>query len=132
MRLYVVRHGEAEPGHPDELRALTTDGRRQARDVGTRLSREDPPLEAIVTSPLLRARQTAAAIGTATALEPAIDERIAPGATVDDVRAAVAGRGERVAVVGHQPDCGEVVAALTGQTVRFPPGAVHAIDLDGV
>lgn len=132
MRIYVVRHAEAEPGHPDELRALTAAGRRQARALAERLSREEPPLDAVVTSPLLRARETAAAIAEATSLQSAVDERIAPGATADDVRAAVAGRGDRVAVVGHQPDCGEVVAELTGESVRFPPGSFHAIDLDGV
>jgi phosphohistidine phosphatase len=131
MRLYVVRHAEAEPGDPDELRALTAAGRRQARVLAERLSREQPPLDAVVASPLLRARETAAAIAEAVSLQPAVDERLAPGATAGDVQAAVRGRGERVAVVGHQPDCGDVVAELTGESVRFPPAAFHAIDLDG-
>ena len=58
------------------------------------------------------------------------DERLAPGATVDDVRAAVAGRGETVVVVGHQPDCGRVAAALTGgPEPAFPAAGVVAVEL---
>lgn len=131
VRIYIVRHAEAESGDSDELRALTAAGREQARALAERLRSEQPPLDAVLTSPLLRARETAAAIAEATALQPEVDERLAPGATADDLRAAVAGRGERVAVVGHQPDCGEAVVELTGETVRFPPAGVHAIDLDG-
>jgi phosphohistidine phosphatase len=129
MRMYVVRHAEADPGDPDELRALSATGREQAREVADRLSLEQPPLDAVVSSPLLRARETAAAIAEASGLRPDVDERLAPGASAADFRAAAAGRGERVAVVGHQPDCGEVVDELTGESVRFPPAGVHAIDL---
>jgi len=129
MRMYVVRHAEADPGDPDELRALSAAGREQAREVADRLSREQPPLDAVVSSPLLRARETAAAIAEASGLQPDVDERLAPGASAADFRAAAGSRGERVAVVGHQPDCGEVVDELTGESVQFPPAGVHAIDL---
>jgi phosphohistidine phosphatase len=130
VRVYVVRHAEAAPGEPDELRKLTAAGREQARALAERLAREEPPLDALLTSPLLRAQETAATIADATALQPQVDERLAPGATAADLRAAVEGRGERVAVVGHQPDCSEIAAELTGERVRFPPGGLHAIDLD--
>ena len=132
MRLYLVRHAEAAPGHPDELRALTREGRERARQLGARLARERPPLDAVLSSPLLRARETAAAIGRATGLSAEVDERLAPGASVDDVRAAIAGRGERVVVVGHQPDCSEIAAELSGApSPPFAPGSVHAIDVAG-
>ena len=127
-RVYVVRHAEAAPGVPDELRPLTADGRRQARELGERLAAERP--DAVLSSPLLRARETAAAIARAAGTEAEVDDRLAPGADADDVRAAVAGRGDVVVVVGHQPDCGEVVAALGGGTEpAFPPAGVHAVDV---
>jgi phosphohistidine phosphatase len=132
VRLYLVRHAEAAPGHPDELRALTRAGRDRARELGLRLARERPRLDAVLSSPLLRARETAAAIAQASGLTVDVDERLAPGATTDDVRAAISGRGDRVVVVGHQPDCGEVAADLAGSPAPpFAPGAVHAIDLAG-
>jgi phosphohistidine phosphatase len=127
VRLYIVRHAEAAPDSPDELRALTPGGHEQARALGRRLADEGVRPDAILTSPLLRARETAKDLGLGES-EP--DERLAPGATVEDVRAAVAGRGETVVVVGHQPDCGRAVAALTrGPEPAFPAAGVVAVDL---
>jgi phosphohistidine phosphatase SixA len=127
VRLFLVRHAEAAPGEPDDLRPLTATGRDVAREVGARLASERP--EAVVSSPLLRARETAAAIAEASGLEAEADERLAPGATADDLRGAIAGRGETVVAVGYQPDCSEIVLALTGSEVRFAPGAFHEVEL---
>ena len=127
MRLLLVRHAEAAPGDPDELRPLTAAGRDAARELGERLAAEQP--EAVVSSPLLRARETAAAIAEASGLPVETDERLAPGATADDVRGAVAGKGETVVAVGHQPDCSEFVFALTGDEVNFPVGSFHEVAL---
>jgi phosphohistidine phosphatase len=130
MQVYVVRHAEAAPGEPDELRPLTAAGRAQARSLGERLAHEGIELDAILTSPLLRARETAAALAKALRVSAEIDERLAPGATAQDLRAAVAGRGARVAVVGHQPDCGRIVAELSGKPApAFPPGSAYPIEL---
>jgi phosphohistidine phosphatase len=127
VRLFVVRHAEAAPGDPDELRPLTDAGRSTARALGARFA--DAGVEAVLTSPLLRARETADAIGRAIGVEPTADERLAPGATVDGVREAASGRGATIVAVGHQPDCGEIVLALTGREERFPPGGVVEVEL---
>src|SRR5437763_7298303 len=119
MRLLIVRHAEAAPGNPDELRPLTPAGRAQARALGERLRSEGVAPDAVVSSPLLRARETAAALELG---EPAVDDRLAPGATPLDVREAASGRGETVVVIGHQPDCGRAAAALAGgPEPAFPP-----------
>jgi phosphohistidine phosphatase SixA len=125
--LYLIRHAEAAPGEPDELRALTAAGREAARALGEELAADR--LDAVLSSPLLRARETARAIAKASGLGVETDERLAPGATADDVRSAVAGRGERVAVVGHQPDCSQIATALSGRDPGFPPGGVARLDL---
>lgn len=127
MRLFLVRHAEAAPGEPDDLRPLTPAGRDAARALGAELAAEEA--EVVLSSPLLRARETAAAIAEAAGLEAMPDERLAPGATADDVRGAAAGRGETVVAVGHQPDCSEIVLALTGDSVDFAPGAYHEVEL---
>ena len=127
MRLFLVRHAEAAPGEPDDLRPLTSAGRDAARALAQRLAGEPP--EAVVSSPLLRARETAAVIAEASGVAAETDERLAPGATADDLRAAAAGRGETIVAVGHEPDCSEIVLALTGEEVRFPAGAVHEVQL---
>ena len=120
MRVLVVRHCEAAAGSPDDLRPLTPEGREAAAALGAELAGERP--DAIVCSPLLRARETAGAIAEACGLQAEVDERLGPGASLDGLRAATAGRGELVVAVGHQPDCGEIVEAATGRTVEFPPG----------
>jgi phosphohistidine phosphatase len=127
MRLLIVRHAEAAPGSPDELRPLTAAGRDHARELGERLRAEGLQADAVVTSPLLRARETAAALGLG---EPQIDERLAPGATPDDVRGAAVERGGTVVVVGHQPDCGRAVATLAGgPEPPFPPCGTALLEL---
>ena len=130
MRLFVVRHAEAAPGEPDDLRTLTTHGTQQARELGRRFVRKKITPDAVISSPLLRARQTAEEIAAAVGVESEPDERLAPGATSDDVRAVVADRGETVVVVGHQPDCGQIVAAIEGGPApEFPAGGVRELQL---
>jgi phosphohistidine phosphatase len=128
MRLLIVRHAEAASGNPDELRPLTTEGREHARAVGALLRDEGFAADAVVSSPLLRARETAEALGLG---PPEVDDRLAPGASPLDVRDAAAGRGETVVVVGHQPDCGKAVAALSGgDEPAFPPCAHALVELE--
>jgi phosphohistidine phosphatase len=131
VQLYLVRHGDAAPGEPDELRALTTEGREAARALGERLARDGIRPDAVLTSPLLRARETGEEIARAAggAVQP--DERLAPGATAAQLRAAVADRGDTVVVVGHQPDCGRIASELTGgPEPQFPAGGMVEIQLD--
>lgn len=127
MRLILVRHAKAAPGDPDSLRPLTADGREAATALAERLRPARP--DAVISSPLLRARETAAPIAAAAGVELQTDARLAPGATVDDVRAAVAGQGETVVVVGHVPDCEQIVLSLTGREVHFQAGGVHEVEL---
>lgn len=127
MRVFLVRHAEAAPGDPDELRPLTSAGRTTARLLGEQLATH--PLDAVVSSPLLRARETAERIAKPAKLVAEIDARLAPGADAQALRQALAGRGETVVAVGHQPDCTEMVLALTGKHVRFAPGALLEVEL---
>jgi phosphohistidine phosphatase len=127
VRLVLVRHAEAAPGSPDELRALTPEGHKQARKLGDRLRAEGIEPEAVLSSPLLRARETAADLGFG---RPEPREELAPGAKAEDVRALLADRGDTVVVVGHQPDCGEIAAALSGgPEPAFPPAGFHVLEL---
>jgi phosphohistidine phosphatase SixA len=127
VRVYLVRHAEAAQGDPDELRPLTAAGRDAARALGERLAAGEPT--AIVSSPLLRARETADLIARACKLDASTDELLAPGASEETLREAAAGHGDTVVAVGHQPDCSEIVFALTGRKVSFPPAGVAELDL---
>jgi phosphohistidine phosphatase len=95
--------------------------------LGELLAERHP--DAVIASPLRRARETADAIARAVGVETILDERLAPGATLESVRAAVAGRGETVVAVGHQPDCGEIALALTGRELAFPTAGFAELDL---
>jgi phosphohistidine phosphatase SixA len=127
VRLFLVRHAHSDPGDPDELRPLSARGREQARELGERLAPDDPEL--VLTSPLLRARETAAAIAKAAGIEVRVDERLAPGATADDLLAAIEGAGGTVVTVGHQPDCSEIAVALAGRDPGFPTAGVFEVEL---
>jgi phosphohistidine phosphatase len=128
--LVIVRHAQAASGEPDELRPLTAAGRDTARVLGQRLADEGLVPDAVLTSPLLRARETAQELARPAGLEAEPDERLAPGATAETVRAAAAERGETVIVVGHQPDCSRVAAALGGgEEPAVPPGGMVLLEL---
>ncbi|HLF00157.1 MAG TPA: histidine phosphatase family protein [Gaiellaceae bacterium] len=130
MRLFLVRHAHAGPGDPDDLRPLSGRGRGEAEALGARLSSHATPPRLVLSSPLLRARQTAEAVAESTGAELRTDERLAPGATADDVRAAVSGTEGPVAVIGHQPDCSEIAVALTGSDPGFPTAGVAELTLE--
>ena len=130
MRLYLVRHAEAAPGEPDDLRSLTPAGRDAARALGERLASDGARPGVVLSSPLLRARQTAAELASALECEAEAEERLAPGATAESVRAAVAGRGDEVVAVGHQPDCGRVAVEISGgDEPAFPPAGLAVLEL---
>jgi phosphohistidine phosphatase len=127
MKVVLVRHAKAAPGDPDELRALTPEGHEQARQLGEQLRADGIEPDTVLTSPLLRARETAADLGFG---EPEPVDELSPGATAEDVRAAVAGRGDTVVVVGHQPDCSRITAALRGGAEPpFPTASAQIIEL---
>jgi phosphohistidine phosphatase len=127
--VFLVRHAHAEPGEPDEGRELDERGRSEAHSLAERLASHETPPTLVLTSPLLRARQTAAAIANRIGVELRPDERLAPGATAEDVRAVVVGEDGPVAVVGHQPDCSEIARELTGSDPGFPTGGSFELDL---
>jgi phosphohistidine phosphatase SixA len=129
VRVYLCRHAEAAPGDPDELRELTPVGREQARGLGERLAGLVEPPVLVLTSPLVRARQTAQAIQDATGLPCLVDPRLAPGATADGLREAVSGTDGPTVVVGHQPDCSAIAFALTGADPGFAPAGMAELDL---
>jgi phosphohistidine phosphatase len=130
MQLYLVRHADATPGSPDELRTLSDEGREQARELGERLRADGVSPDVVLTSPLLRARETGEALARATGSRFEADARLAPGATAETLREALEGRGERVVVVGHQPDCGRITTELRGgDEPSFPAGGMVVLEL---
>jgi len=130
MRIHLCRHAEAQPGEPDELRELTRAGRDSARLLGVRLANLDEPPRTVVTSPLMRARQTAEPVAELLGCDLLVREELAPGATADSLREAVEGLKAPVAAVCHQPDCSGIMLAVTGHDPGFQVGDSFPLELD--
>lgn len=131
MLVFLVRHAHAEKGEPDAARPLSERGRKEASALARQLAGHDSRPSLVLTSPLVRARQTAEAIADEAGVELHVDERLAPGATLLFVREALqeVDGGAPLAIVGHQPDLSEIAFELTGQDPGFPTGGVAEIDL---
>jgi phosphohistidine phosphatase len=131
MLVFLVRHAHAEKGEPDAVRPLSRRGRKEASALAQQLAGHDSGPDLVLTSPLVRARQTAEAIADEAGVELRVDDRLAPGATLLLVREAIqeADGDGPVAIVGHQPDLSEIAFELTGQDPGFPTGGVAEIEL---
>jgi phosphohistidine phosphatase len=126
VRVTLIRHAEAGDDAPrDEARALTTRGRADARRLGRALARRRVRFTAIVTSPLVRAVQTAEIVAAATDYRGRMlaTDQLQPEASPGDVvhlLATLAREGETsVALVAHEPILSALAAALTGKA-RHP------------
>lgn len=144
LELYLVRHAvaaERGPDYPDDrLRPLTDEGVTKFARAVAGLREIGVTLDVVLSSPLQRARETADLLVAGLRPKPklVVVEALAPDHTLAEVMAAVAkvastGRGaSRLALVGHEPDLGEMAAKLLGArgTVEFRKGAVCRIDVD--
>ncbi len=111
MDLILWRHAEAEENAADDLRRrLTSKGRKQASRTAEWLLQRLPSRFTLISSPAVRAHQTAQALGTAIK----VDESLAPGATPRAVVTAANWPDHKgaVVIVGHQPDLGRALAYL--------------------
>ncbi len=124
--IWLVRHAEAEDGSPDSQRPLTAKGERQSRTAGAALHRLGVEPQACLTSPKVRARETALLMCEALALEVIEDERLAGGPF--DAHELAAEHGEEVVLVGHEPDFSLAVNRMTGAQVRLPKSSVVGVD----
>jgi len=134
-QLWLLRHGDAEPHgtRPDSERRLTERGERQARAAGEALARLGIDFAEVLTSPKVRARDTARLAAAAWGGEPEPHEPLSAGFDARDARDLMA-RAEpdaRILVVGHEPDLSHTVAELTGARIDFKKGGLAAVCIDG-
>jgi len=124
--IWLVRHTEAEDGSPDPERKLTVQGEKDARTIAAALGRLGLATDGCVSSPKVRARDTALPICEQLGHELIEDDRLAGGPfDPHEVAAAV---GEDAILVGHEPDLSMAVHTMTGAQVRLPKGAVVGVD----
>ena len=124
--IWLLRHGDAEDGTPDSERSLTAKGRDQSRAVGAALKAIGVGIDACLTSPKVRAAETARLACEPLGVEPELEPKLAGGPF--DAEALAAGLGDDVLLVGHDPDFSMAVHSLTGAQVRMKKGGLAGIE----
>ena len=123
--IWLLRHGEAADGSPDAERRLTKKGERQSRDAGKALKALGVEIDACLTSPKVRAADTAKLACKALSIESRHEPKLAGGPF--DAEALAAGLGE-VLLVGHDPDFSMAVHDMTGAQVRMKKGGLAGVE----
>ena len=124
--IWLLRHGDAADGSPDAERPLTEDGEGQARAAGAALAALGVSLDACLTSPKVRAANTARLACESLAMEPIVERRL-EGGPFDPAELA-AEHGDHVLLVGHDPDFSLAVHRATGAQVRMKKGGLAGVD----
>ena len=142
LQLYLIRHGvAAERGdeYPDDSkRPLTAEGISRLRKEARALDVLGVVIDQIVTSPLVRTRQTADLIAESLKSRPpvATSDALAPAGTPGAVMQDLAKYSKKgnVALVGHEPNLGELAARLIGArgAIQFKKGGICRIDYETI
>lgn len=138
--LYFVRHAIAEDrgeAYPDDsLRPLSSKGKARFQKVARGLASLNLTFDHILSSPLVRARQTAEILNAEIPGRPEIEESaaLAPGGSYEQLTIALesCSRFSSIALVGHEPSIGEIAGRLAGMRgpIEFKKGAVCRIDVE--
>jgi len=141
-QLYVMRHGIAvargDPNFPDDTkRPLTPEGKKKLRGVARGLFRLGLCIDSIISSPLVRASETAAVV--AEVLAPGVkvesSDFLRPGGSLQALLTSLAKRPDHrsVLIIGHEPDLSDSAAKLIGNAranFQFKKGGCCRIDFD--
>ncbi len=141
MRLLIIRHAIAVPhGTPDvpeDARPLTPRGEKRFREAARGLARICRRPDLLLTSPLVRARQTAQIAAEAWGKIEPKEEKALAGGSFEQIAAVVDKHGSKgvVAIVGHEPDVSSLVARLLGtsasERLTFKKGGAALLDVPG-
>ena len=141
MEIWILRHAKAEkggPATPDEERALTPGARKRMRAAAKAIARLEPEFDAILTSPLRRARQTAEPVARALRQRGLLVESkaLSPGADPEMILREIEKRGtSRALLVGHMPHLGRLLGyLLTGRSntpIEMKKGALARVEFEG-
>jgi phosphohistidine phosphatase len=139
MNIYLIRHGDSEgisKGVKDAERKLTPDGEIKLKNATLFWKNIIPEFDYIISSPYLRALQTARIIASAYdhKKEIFIDKRLGCGSeTADLIEILNSFQSGEIAIIGHQPDLSNHVSRLvsnSGAFVEFKKGAIAKISFN--
>jgi phosphohistidine phosphatase len=135
IRVHLLRHAHAGDAFEwigdDDLRPLTRKGRGQAERLGRFLEGHGVRPDVIVTSPLVRARQTAEIVAEALDMTVKVDPRLGAGFGPQDLWALLDETGAReILLVGHDPDFSSLLTYLIDAAgLSMKKGALATVDL---
>jgi phosphohistidine phosphatase len=143
--LLLLRHAQAEdvrPGSADRDRRLSEDGERQAMSVGEHLRADGAPVDLVLSSSAVRARQTAELLGLPAPLVVTDELYNAGGESILALIGELEDDAERVVIVAHAPGLPWVAweladpeasdaAALAAIEYRFPPATLAVLSVEG-
>lgn len=145
MKIYLLRHAIAvdhgTPGVTEEQRPLTPEGQLKMRAAAVGMKEFGVEFQALLTSPLVRARQTAEIVAAAFNTKRLLKELSAlkPGSPIDKLWAALKpfSRCDRLMLVGHEPDLSRLASTLLsgrpeGLDINFKKGGLCLIEIDNL
>jgi len=141
MELFILRHAIAVPrgtlAYPNDDRPLTKDGISKMKEIAKGIARILPHLDAVLSSPLLRARHTAEIAVDALPFDGMIEicEELLPGSPLQDLYATLSRFrvSQNIMLVGHEPGLGLLASALLGakgSVIEFKKGGLCCIEVE--
>lgn len=134
-QVWILRHGDAEPhgARDDHERRLTPRGEHQSACAGAALAKLALEPTAVLTSPRVRARDTARLAAEKLGVEPVVHEPLSQGFDTKDLRDVLAEHGDAAVLllVGHEPDLSQLVHDLGGGRIDLKKGGVAAVWVQG-
>lgn len=132
MRLFILRHGKAEQGSPDELRELKKRGRNDLERVLKTRINELKTVARLQSSALVRAEQTAAIAASVMGYTGEIIENmhLTPwGKPVEFIKSIDESAGDLL-IASHQPFVSDLVTVLTGEDVWMPTSSLVCVEAE--
>ena len=139
LDLYFLRHGQAgnraDWQGDDAKRPLTVEGTRRMEREASAIKKLGLPLDLIISSPLVRAYQTAEIVAKAqsSSIRLITDDRLGPGFDPEQLAAILAQhrRAKGVMLVGHEPDLSETIGQVTGGSrLTMKKGALAYVEME--
>ncbi len=136
MLLHLLRHADAGDPEawegPDAARPLSEKGRKQSKRLGEHLARIGFEADVFITSPKLRAAETAEIVAAHVKAKMSVDPRLAGPFEIEDLEAIVrdAGDPERAVFVGHDPDFSEALSDMCGSQLTMRKGALARVEIE--
>ncbi len=136
MLLHLLRHADAGDPEawegPDAARPISDKGRKQSKRLGEHLARIGWQADVFITSPKLRAAETAELVAAHVKAKVSVDARLAGPFEIDDLEAMLrdAGDPERAVFVGHDPDFSDALSGMCGSRLTMRKGALARVEIE--